>query len=198
MRQQDALIPEIFDGAAAELQASGSRLLLGSRAPTWDDVGSAKRLTIVPLRFALSDSNDLLSLSLTATVRGGLPRYVVSLEVSGQLPTGALQKIALDYPDVWAAAYLQTGLWIEGHAKTVPLNDISQIVERKSERFVIAGVFLHSDFSGTVKQGLMVMGVLYRSVLDELSDSGRMRTLYTQLMTKQNGVRPRFQRILRP
>jgi hypothetical protein len=191
-------VPEIFDRAAAELQAVGIRLLLGSGSPVWEDLASVKRLTVVPLRFASSNGNESLSLTLAATIQGGPPRYVVTLEVLGPLTCHAVQKLALECQDVWNGAYLRAGLWIGEGVNTRALNDISQIVGGKLERVTIAGVFLHSDFSRTVQQGLMVIAVLYRSILDHLSEAAKMRKLFNQLAHDKANVTPRFQRIIRP
>jgi hypothetical protein len=198
LRQQNGVVHDLFDRAATELQNSGIRLLLGSTPPILEELDSGKRITIRPLRFASSNGNESLSLSLLATIRGGAPRYVVVLEVSGPLTCQALQKLASEYEDVWDKAYLRTGLWIGEDANTRRLSEVSQIRESTGEKLCITGVFLHSDLSRTIQQGVMVMGMLYRSVLDELSNAGKMRRLYAQLSNCLDNVTPRFQRMIQP
>src|SRR6185437_1690868 len=101
LRQQSGVIHDLFDRAATELEVTGIRLLLGSTPPALEDLDKGKRITILPLRLVRSGDDEALSLSLLATIKGGTPRYVVILEVSGPLTCRALRKLALECEDVW-------------------------------------------------------------------------------------------------
>lgn len=198
LRQQSGVIHELFEKAATELQGAGVRLLLGSAPPTSEDLDCGKRIALRPLRFTGIKNNESLSLSLMATIRRGPPRYVVVLGVSGELTYQAVQKLVLKHEDIWDKTYLRTGLWIGEGANTNLLRNVSQIRESTCDKLCITGVFLHSDMSRTIQQGVMVMGVLYRSILDELSDAGKMGRLYAQMNNCLEHATPRFQRIIRP
>jgi hypothetical protein len=198
LRQQNSVIQDLFDRATTELQGSGIRILLGSTHPTLTDMDYGKRVTIQPIRFTDSNGSDSLSLSLSATIKGGPPRYVVVLEATGSLTCQALEKLSLEHEDVWNKLYLRTGLWIGEPPNTRLLSDVSQIRGRNGDRIRIAGAFLHSDLGRTVEQGVMVIGVLYRGILDQLSDAGKMRRLYAQLHRCLDHTAPRFQRIIHP
>jgi hypothetical protein len=198
LRQQSGVIHELFEKAGTELQGAGVRLLLGSAPPTPEDLDYAKRITLLPLRFASLKSDESLSLSLMATIRKGPPRYVVVLEVSGESTCQAVRKLVLKHEDIWDKTYLKTGLWIGEGANISLLRNVSQIKESTCDKLCITGVFLHSDMSRTIQQGVMVMGVLYRSILDELSDAGKMARLCAQLSNCLENATPRFQRIIRP
>jgi hypothetical protein len=198
LRQQASIIDDLFERAAVELQANGIRLLAGSAPPKPEDLESTKKITLLPLRFSISNGEESLSLSLLATTRKGPPRYAVKLEVLGVLTREALQRLAIEYADIWDKAYLKTGLWIDEGANAQPLNDLSQITRITSSRLNIAGAFLRADLGLTIQQGVMTMGLLYRSVLDELSGAGKMSRLYAQLNNCLGNRTPSFQRIIRP
>lgn len=196
--QQSGFIQDLFETAAEELQASGIRLLAGSVPPSSENLDYSKSIKLVPLRFSGSNATESLSLTLLATNRRGPPRYAVVLEVSGTLTIQALRKLAMEHADIWERAYLKTGLWIGEGANTELLNHLSQVTQSIGAKLSITGMFLHSDLSRTIQQGVMVLGVLYRSVLDELSEVSRMGRLYAQLNSHLDNYTPRFERILRP
>jgi hypothetical protein len=198
LRQQSGVIHDVFERAAEELQSSGIRLLVGSVQPALEDMDQCKSITIVPLRFSGSNDDEALSLSLLATTRRGPPRYMVVLAVSGILTVRALRNLATEHADIWKKAYLKNGLWISDGENTHALCDLSQIIQNAGTSLRITGVFLHSDLSRTIQQGVMVIGILYRSILDELSEAGKMGRLYAQLSNSLDNSIPRFQRIVRP
>jgi len=198
LRQQSGIIRDIFERAATELQASGIRLVAGSVSPMLEDLDYAKRISLLPLRFSSSDGEESLSLSVLATTRRGPPRYAVVLEVSGVSPFQALQRLVIEHADIWDKAYLRTGLWIGEGANVKLLNDLSQITQSTGSKLSITGVFLHSDLGLTIQQGVMTMGLLYRSILDELSGAGKMGRLYAQLNNSLDHCTSRFQRMIRP
>jgi hypothetical protein len=198
LRQQRGVIRDVFERAAEELQGSGIRLLAGSVPPSSEDLDHAKSIKLVPLRFSDSNDGESLSLSLLATARRGPPRYAVALKVSGALTFQALRKLATEHSDIWRRAYLRNGLWIGEGENAELLSDLSQITQSKGAGLSIAGVFLHSDLSRTIEQGVMLLGLLYRSMLDELSGASKMGKLYAQLTNRLDNYVPRFQRMARP
>jgi hypothetical protein len=198
LRQQGSRVHDLFETAAKESRDNGIQLLLGSSPPTLEELECSRQITILPLRFLTSSGKVSLSLSLLATIEGGPSRYAVIVDAIGQLPVQALRKLILEHEEIWEKAYLRTGLWIGKGANTRLLNNASQIIESDGDGICITGVFLHSDLSRTIQQGVMVLGLLYRSILDELSDAGKMRRLYAQLTKSLDSGKPRFQRIIHP
>jgi len=198
LRQQSGVIHDLFERATEELQSGGIRLLIGSVQPVLEDQEECKSIKIIPLRFSGSNDNDALSLSLVATIRRGPPRYMVVLGVSGILVIQALRELATEHTDIWETTYVRNGLWISDGENTHALSALSQIMQSASTSLRITGVFLHSDLNRTIRHGVMVMGILYRSILDELSEASKMARLYTQLSNCLDNSIPRFQRIVRP
>ena len=198
LRQQSGVIHELFERAAEELLESGIRLFVGSVPPRSEDLECGKSIKLVPLRFSGSNDSESLSLSLLATTKRGPPRYAIVLEASCALTIQALRKLAMDHPDIWHRAYLRSGLWIGEGENTQLLSDLSQVTQGTGAKLRFTGVFLHSDLSHSIQQGLMVLGVLYRSILDELSEAGKMERLYSQLSNRLGKYQPTFQRIVRP
>lgn len=195
--RQSALVIDLFERAATELEASGIRLLAGSIPPKFEECDCSKKIGISPLRF--STGEEFLSLSLEASTRGGAPRYVVRLEIRGALVSQSLFNLVNGYPDVWTRAYLMSGLWIGDGTNWNLLNHFDQLSVLPSYTTVsIGGAFLHSDMPRTIQEGVMVVGVLYRSVLDELSNAGKMSRLYTQLSNILGERMPIFRRLLSP
>jgi hypothetical protein len=129
---------------------------------------------------------------------GGPPRYVVSVRIRGELTREAFRKLASGYAAVWSQAYLTIGLWIGDGADWKLLNHLHQLSLTTNPELSISGTFLHSDMPRSIQDGLLLMGVLYRSMLDELAGAGKMSRLYTQLRNSLAGRRPTFQRIIRP
>lgn len=198
LRQQRGEIHDIFERAAEELQSSGIRLLIGSMPPVLEDQDGCTSIKIAPLRFGDSNRNEALSLSLAATTRRGPPRYLVVLEVSGVLVIQALQKLATEHQDIWEKTYLKNGFWMSDSSNALALNTLSQITQSGSSGYHITVVFLHSDMSQTIRLGVMVMGILYRSILDEIAEASKMGRLFTQLINSLGNNIPRFQRNARP
>lgn len=198
LRYQGNVIGEILERAAGELDAVGIRLLAGSADPMLEDLDGARRISLLPLRFSQPKSEDSLSLRLTATTKGGPPRYLVALQVSGPLACGSLRRLAIEFTDIWEKAYLSTGLWIGEGRCAQRLTQVSQITHSLESSYLITGPFLPSDPSRTIQHGLMTMGVLYRSVLDEIAGAVKLRRLHAQLSSLL-GNRPLiFQRLIRP
>jgi hypothetical protein len=133
-----------------------------------------------------------------ATTRGGPPRYTVILTVSGTLATHALQRLATQHVDVWEKAYLRNGLWISDGESTCPLSELSQVIQVRGTTLRITGGFLHSDLSRTIQRGVIVVAILYRCVLDELSGASKMKTLFAQMNNSLGGSLPKYQRVVRP
>lgn len=198
LRQQSSIIPDLFEKAAVELEASGIRLLAGSVPPMVEECDSTKRVGISPLRFSNSNTEELLSLSLLASMRGGPPRYIVSVRIRGELTREAFHKLASGYAAVWSQGYLAIGLWIGDGADWKLLNHLHQLSLTGNAEFSISGTFLHSDMTRSIQDGLLLMAVLYRSMLDELAGAGKMNRLYAQLSNSLEGRKPTFQRIIRP
>jgi hypothetical protein len=198
LRQQSGVISDLFERAATELQENGIRLLTGSALTAMQESDCIRKITLVPLRFAASNGNESLSLSFLAAIRTGPPHYAVVLEVSGPLTYRALETLAVEHADIWETAYLKVGLWIDQGTGAKLLNDLSQLTLSEGPRLTIAGAFLHSDFGRTIQQGVMTMGLLYRSILDVLAGAGKMGKLYVQLNRCLNNRAITFQRIIRP
>jgi hypothetical protein len=198
LRQQSSIIPDLFEKAAVELEASGIRLLAGSVPPIVEECDNTKRVGISPLRFSKSNTEEFLSLSLLASIRGGPLRYTVSLRIRGDLTREAFQKLANEYAAVWSQAYLTIGLWIGGGGDWELLNHLDQLSLTGNAELNISGTFLHSDMTRRIQDGLLLMAVLYRSMLDELAGAGKMSRLYAQLSNRIEGRKPTFQRIIRP
>jgi hypothetical protein len=173
-------------------------LLIGSVLPKADDDDHVKAITLLPLRFASPASADTLSLSLLATTRNGPARYAVAFKVSGALTCAAVRELADKHADIWEKTHLKSGLWIGDGASAVLLNDLSQIKVDTISQLGITGMFLHSDLRRTIQHGVMTMGVLYRSVLDELAGADRVRRLYAQLNASLDNRASSFQRMVRP
>jgi hypothetical protein len=198
LRQQSGVVSDLFERAATELQENGIRLLTGSALTAMQESDSSKKITLVPLRFAGSNGNESLSLSLLAAIRMGPAHYAVVLEVSGPLTYRALQTLAIEHADIWERMYLKVGLWIGEGTRVKLLNDLSQLTQSAESRLTIAGTFLHSDLGRTIQQGVMTMGLLYRSILDTLAGASKMGRLYVQLNHCLDNHVTTFQRIIRP
>ena len=198
LRRQTGVIRDLFEQAAADLEASGIRLLAGSLPPKSEDSDSVKRITLMPLRFSGSNGQQLLSLSLLATKNRGAARYIVALEMAGPVPCHALQSLAMEYADIWNRAYIRVGLWISEGEESKLLNDLSQITQSATSGVSLAGAFLHSDIGGTIQQGVMMVGLLYRSILDEISGACKMSRLYAQLARSVDCRGAIFERLVRP
>jgi len=199
LRFQSSVLEDLFQKAAVELEASGIRLLTGSGPFKFGKSDGVRSVGISPSRFSGPNTEELLSLYLSASTRGGPPRYVVSLEIEGALTGQAFRKLVAEYACVWTQAYLTIGLWVDGGSDWKLLNHLNQLsLGAANLRVTIGGTFLHSEMPRTIQQGLMLIGVLYRSVLDELSSAGKMGRLYAQLSNGLDGQRPTFQRLIRP
>ena len=104
----------------------------------------------------------------------------------------------VEYAHIYEKVYLKTGLWIGEGANATLLNHLSQITQNENSKLRITGVFLHSDLSLTIQRGVMTIGLLYRSILDELSGASKMSRLYAQLNNSLDNCTASFQRIVRP
>ncbi len=198
LRRQTGVILDLFEQAAADLEASGIRLLAGSLPPKSEDSDSVKKITLTPLRFSGSNGQQFLSLSLLATNERGAARYIVALEMAGPVTCQALQKLAMENADIWNRAYVRVGLWISEGGESRLLNDVSQITRSATSGVSLAGAFLHSDIGRTIQQGVMMVGLLYRSILDEIAGACKMRRLYAQLSRGVDYRGQIFQRLVRP
>ncbi|HLZ51311.1 MAG TPA: hypothetical protein VKP61_11185 [Candidatus Acidoferrum sp.] len=196
-RQMIAL-DDIFDKAVDELDAAGVRLLTGSLPPRQENLPSVAQITIIPVRYANSNDNASFALSLSATATNGPGRYIVTLRTSGEEPHQALKRLTDKNSDVWCANYLGVGLWIHDGEHMEHLNRIEQIKTRKGATIAISGVILHSSSGYVVRAGLMSIAVVYRSLLDELSDASKMAKLSNCVLQQLDGQRPSYDRVFRP
>lgn len=196
-RRQMSVLEIIFDKAVEELGVAGTRLLSGSSPAVSESLSSVAQITLSPLRYGRGSDNGFLALVLGATTSNGPGRYVVSLRISGDEPTEALTRLIDRHPDIWRANYLNVGLWLRGDEGDEHLNMIEQLINRKSRNVTISGVILHSSSGQAVQAALMSIAVLYRSVLDELSDASKMARLSACLGQRLNS-RPNYDRLFRP
>lgn len=198
LREQGSVINDLFTRATEELHAAGIRILTGSNAPIFNDSNNETRIRLTPLRFSNKDSDAALALNVSASVHGGPPRYIIMQEIYGPTAIEALCRLSSCNPDSWRKFYAGHGLWLADTQGTHLLNDSSKIKETTGSWLTLSAVFLHSDLGRTIQAGIMVMGVLYRSLLDELSGASKFRNLTAQLDERLGGQDPRFQHGIRP
>lgn len=195
---QGCVVVGVFEEALDEMQTKGFRIRAGSTEPNLEESHHHRRVSITPSRFSHVRGRELLCLLLEATTTHSTAHYVVGVEASGDFVLDAVRRLALGSPDVWETAFLKAGLWITLSGQSQPLTQRSQIKDETGCKVQIAAAFPPSQARRTLKQGVMILGLLYRSVLDELSESGRMRSLVSRLRLDLGGYMPRFQRVLPP
>jgi len=193
-----AALGDIFDRAVEELDSAGVRLLTGSSPPRQENLSSVAQITLTPIRFGNNSANASFALSVSATATNGPGRYVVTLRSSGREPHQALIRLTSKNSDVWRANYIEVGLWIYDAEHIEHLNSIQQIENNESATIAISGVVLHSSSGYAVRAGLMSMAVIYRSLLDELSDASKMAKLSNNVLRQLGGQRPSYDRAFRP
>jgi hypothetical protein len=178
--QQLTTVKEIFGEAADELKNLGVRLLVGSEIRSLRDEDEAEGITLVPPRFDGAEGN-LLNLSLIVTKAKGPPRYVITLLVSGHQTIQALHALAKMNMELWERFFLGSGLWIGYEDDLLPFIDLCQILERNEPGIILHGVYLHSELNRTYREGVMVLGTLYRSILDRLNDVNSFGPFFARL-----------------
>src|ERR1700674_4821609 len=52
-------------------------------------------------------------------------------------------------------------------------NTLERELQSTSSRISVFGALLHSDSNRTLQEGIMVLGLLYRSILDELTGASK-------------------------
>ena len=192
-----AVLSDIFERAVEELQIAGLRLLIGSMPPLHEHLHSGPQISLVPARFA-NAATAPLALRISATAENGPCRFIVNLGISGEDACCAVERLIENHPEIWSANYLGIGLWISWNRQIVHLNDLEQLRADRGVARNITGVLLHCSTGRAVQAGLMWMSVIYRSVLDELSDSSRMPRLSTLVLEQLDHQRPRFDKTFRP
>ena len=196
--RQTITLEDIFERAVEALDAAGVRLLIGSLPPGQENLPSIAQITLIPIRYMSNSGNTSFALGLSATATNGPGRYVVTLRISGEEPRQALNRLIDKNSDVWRSNYLGVGIWIDDGEHIEHLNSVEQIKVHKSGATVLSGVILHSSPSYSVQAGLMSMAVIYRSLLDELSDASKMAKLSNCVLQRLGGQRPSYDRIFRP
>lgn len=192
LKQQPRLVKELFVTALDSLQSLGIRALAGSCVVDNSD----ETCSLVPLRFIANEDRSLI-LSMASSIKSGPPRYEIALRVSGDGTTSALRTLAESNPDVWRKCLLLGGLWISDGEDILPFIDLCQILERDSN-IAFRGVFLHSDLRHTMQQGIMILGTLYRSILDELNEVKTFAPLFRKLDASLSDHGIKFHREIRP
>jgi hypothetical protein len=71
------------------------------------------------------------------------------------------------------------------------------VTEHGRANLATMAAFLHSEQPNTIVEGVMLLGILYRCVLDELCDASRMSKLWNALVNSQAGRIPAFPRVIR-
>jgi hypothetical protein len=198
LNEQTSFINDLFTRAAEELHAAGVRILTGSNAPIFDDFKDETRILLTPLRFSNKDSDAALALNISASVHGGPPRFVITQGIHGLTGVEALRSLSSCNPDPWRRFYAGHGLWLTNAEGARLLNDSTKMNEIAGSWLTVSAVFLHSDLSRTIQAGVMVMGLLYRGLLDELSGASRFGNLAARLDEHLAGQNPRFQHGIRP
>ncbi len=195
---QGPIVAAIFEEALDEMQTKGFRMRAGSTEPRLDESRHYRRASVIPSRFARVRGRELLCLLLEATTAHSTAHYVVGVEASGDFVFDAFRRLALGSPEAWEAAFLKAGLWITLAGQSRPFTQSSQILGEISSKVQIAAAFPPSLAGRTLKQAVMILGLLYRSAIDEFSASGRMPTMVSLLRLDLGGYLPRFQRIIPP
>lgn len=198
LARQGDLVPVLFEEALDEMQAKGFRMRAGSAGTGLNESHHYKRASIIPSRFSHAQGNDLLCLLLEASTRHSTAHYVVGVEASGDFVLDAFRRLASGNPDVWETAFLRAGLWITLSEQSQPFTQTSQIKNESGSKVQIAAAFPPTQARRTLKQAVMILGLMYRSAVDEFSGSGRMPSLVSRLKLDLGGYLPRFQRVLPP
>ncbi len=197
-RGQRAVIAGLFEDTLDEMQAKGFRLKTGSTTPCQDDTEEIVCASIMPARFSCSPDGSLLRLSLEATTRNYGARYVCRVAASGELPLDSLSRLVSANAEVWEKAYLRAGLWLIHSGGTSRLERLRKGDELGGRQIEIAAVFPALQSSRTIQQAIKLLGVLYRSTMDEFSGSSRMVSLVNRLSVDLGGFLPKFQQTLPP
>ena len=196
--EQKSIVTDLFTQATGELQSAGIRILTGSCPPVLDATSDSPRIYLTPLRYSNPDNGPALELNLAATTRGGPARYTITLQIHGPQGIEALRNLSRNNPDWWQKLYVGRGLWLNDGKETQILNDLSKITNYASDKLQLTAVLLHSEWNRAIQRGIKVMGLLYRSVLDELSGASKLSNLATLLMDLLDGHPPQFERYIRP
>jgi hypothetical protein len=179
-QQQGVIVRDIFGDAADELDNLGVRLRVGSQMHGLEETNEAKGIRLTPVRFN-GDTDNLLELRFIATKMKGPPRYVIMLIVGGHRTIQALHALATINLELWERFFLQSGLWIGYGDDRLPFIDLGQVLERNEPGIAFEGVYLHSDSNRNCREGLMIIGTLYRSILDRLNDVSNFASLFSRL-----------------
>jgi|SRR5579863_1400093 len=197
-RHQMIALGEIFENAAEELEAAGVRLLMGSLPAVHEDSTSIAQITLRPTRFSKDSALGSVALRLSATATNGPGRYIIAVTASGAIPNQAIDRLLDKNSVIWQNNYISVGLWIHDGERTDRLSDLEQLTMRTSSDITISGVILHTSSRQAIQVGLMSMAVLYRSLLDEISEASQMAKLANRVLNRLDGQRPAYERVFRP
>jgi hypothetical protein len=195
---QTNVIREHFERSFEELDSAGIRLKTGSSVHISDETSDIRKIWLTPSRFLGQKDDNALILSLIATAERGPRRFELALEVSGSKPLGALLCLSGSGEKVWQRICFQNGLWIRRNGNTAPLRNLQQLTEDRDVDLIIAAAFLDSESPNTVVEGIMLLGTVYRCILDELCDASRMPKLCNALVNRLGGRVPTFPKVIRP
>lgn len=196
LKRQPGRMDQIFVSALDSLQEAGVRILTGSHPARIDPSDSPATVKLIPARF-MEFQDEHLVLAMTASIKSGPPRYEIALRLASGSPTAALSQLAGTNFEVWHKFFLASGLWIRDSNGLARLLRLTQLSDQETD-IALIGTFLHSDSDRIIKHGVMLLGTLYRAILDELNEVSTLAMLFRKLDVSIDSHRPTFRRETRP
>lgn len=198
LRHQRGVLADLLERAANELQEAGIRMLVGSSPPSLDETPVATTMHLTPIRYSKGASTGTLELSLRAVLNPRPQRYEIAVGLTGPHPIGTLRQMVEGHADIWQQLYLGNGFWVARDGSVDPLQTVAQLTEGNHSSLTIAAAYLHSALPHTIVEGVMLMGTLYRGLLDEMCGARTMSRHFSSLTKRLGGRIPRLQRLVRP
>jgi hypothetical protein len=177
---------------------TGIRTLVGSSPPILDETPIGITIRLTPTRYSKDASTGTLELSLRAVLNPGPQRYEIVIGLAGSHPIGTLRRMVEEHAEIWQQVYLGNGFWVTRDGSVDPLQTAAQLTEGNHSRLTIAAAYLHSALPRTIVEGVMLLGTLYRGLLDEMCGAHNMRRHFSSLTKRLGGRIPRLQRLVRP
>lgn len=189
---------ELFEKATSELESCSIRVGVGSGPFTLTSTDNAEVVQMVPSRYEHEQGSPRLAMRLRATVHVGPPRYEVSLALSGEQTMGALRRLASENAEDWGQILNRAYLWMARSGIVRALRSPAQLVEVEGASVSLIAVYLRFDVPRPVVEGLLLVGTLYRCVLDGVVDAARMHTLCRILCRHLGGRFPHINKTIQP
>jgi hypothetical protein len=197
LASQQSEIADLFERAADQLESFGVRVRAGSlKSTTLCD--QERGIELTPARVRAGSSGTEFFFAFRASIRRGPARYELALNLVAPYSLALLSRLGEQYSAEWKHILERACLWIVRDTRIEKLTNIESFLVPNSQIIRVVATYAAGDTSHSLLEGLLLMLLLYRCLLDEGCGAGNMRAHLSKLSHHLGNRLPTVNSTIRP